>query len=309
MNEHTTYVGIDIAKSELELEVSQSSRRCPNTPPAIAQALRELPAGVHLVCEATGGYETALLEAALAAGVPISLVAPERVRAHARSLGRLAKTDRLDAALLSAYGRAQQPAPFQPASPARLRLRALVRAREYLVELQTRECNWTEHLPASHELQAQAEARAQLLATQLSAVEHQIRELVRTHAPAREQVARLRQLCGVGEVTAWTVWADLPELGQLQPGQAAALAGLAPYARDSGQHHGVRHIHHGRATLRRVLYMAALAASAHNPVLKLVYQRLRANGKPAKLALVAIARRLVETMNLLLKNPNFVLAS
>jgi len=129
------------------------------------------------------------------------------------------------------------------------------------------------------------------------------------HAALTTKAERLQQVAGVGRVSALTVLALLPELGHIGDAQASALVGVAPLNRDSGQFRGQRHIHGGRAPVRRVLYMAALAATQHNPILKAFYQRLRERGKPAKLALTAVIRKLVILMNRLLKNPHFTLVS
>ena len=301
------YIGVDVAKLTLDVDLPS----CPtvaNTAEGIMSLLQGLPAGAHLVCEATGGYEANLVASAWAAGVPISVVAPQRVRHHARSQGRLAKTDRLDGRLLSDYAATHRPAPTRVPEPRRRRLRELLRARAQLIELQKLEVNWQEH-PGSHRLlAAQAQARTRLLDKQLQALEEAIRAEAAEPALA-EICSRLQQVQGVGEVTAWTVVAELPELGQLAPGQAGAMAGLAPHPRDSGRQRGKRYIQDGRAQLRRVLYMASIAASRHNPVLRIFYQRLRSKGKPAKLALIAVARRLIELLNYIIKHPNFCLAS
>jgi transposase len=283
------YIGVDVAKSRLDVDLPAPAHQLPNTAEAIAQALRGLPSGAHLVCESTGGYESTLVAAAQAAGMPISVVPPQRVRNHARCTGRLAKTDRIDAQLLSDYGRMHAPAALRAPEPDRQQLRELVRARAQLLELKKIEASWREHPPSLAVLRAQAEKREAWLDAQLAEVEREIRALVKA-------------------VTAWTVWAEVPELGQMEPGQPGAIVGLAPYARDSSQHHGKRYIQQGRPQVRRVLYMAAITACHHNPVLKAFYQRLRARGKPAKVAIIAVARRLIELLNLMLKNPNFVLA-
>ena len=303
----TQYIGVDVAKLGLDFDLPVPADHIANTPESITSVLRALPAGAHLVCESTGGYEAALLAAAHTAGVPISVIPPQRIRHHARSAGRLAKTDRLDAALLSDYGRKHAPAAQPAPQPQRAALRELVRARAQLIELKKTEASWREHPPAATLLHAQAQQREALLDEQLAAVEHAIRTLVQGLAE-RTELARLQQVQGVGEVTAWTVWAEMPELGHLAPGQPGAIVGLAPYARDSSQHHGKRFVQQGRPQVRRVLYMAAVTACRHNPVLKEFYRRLRARGKPAKVALIAVARRLIELLNLLLKDPNFVLA-
>lgn len=304
----TQYIGIDVAKSWLDFDLPAPADHIPNTAEAIAAALRALPAGAHLVCESTGGYETTLLRLAQTSGVPISVVPPHRVRSHARATGRLAKTDRTDAVLLGDYGRTHAPAACRAEEPLRAQLKELVRTRAQLLELRKIEASWREHPSPLPLLQEQAQARQTLLDHQLAAVERAIRNLVGT-LEARHQIARMQQVQGVGEVTAWTVWAEVPEIGEMQPGQPAAIVGLAPYANDSGQHRGKRFIQQGRPHVRRVLYMAAVTACRHNPVLKAFYQRLRARGKPAKLALVAVARRLIELLNHILKNPNFILVS
>ena len=303
----TIYCGVDVSKQQLD--VDGLTRPVKNEEAAIRGWLATLPADLHLVCEASGGYEQTLLRTAWQTGRKISAVMPRRVRAYARSCGQLAKTDRLDCALLSTFGTERRPCASVPPNAVRQRLRALLRTREHVLALQLLEQNYREHLadePVLHELSA---ARLETLAEQLKVLERQIETVIKADPPTQRDIARLRQVKGVGKVTAWTVWTDLPELGQLEPGQAAALCGLAPYCDDSGNRKGPRHIQHGRSTLRRVLYMAALTASRHNPVLQPAYARLRARGKPAKLALIALARRLVEVLNLLIKDPHFVLAS
>lgn len=301
------YQGVDVAKQRLDVDGLPGPVK--NEEAAIKTWLGTLPANVHLVCEASGGYEQTLLRTAWQVGRRISVVMPRRVRAYAQSCGQQAKTDRLDCALLSRFGAERRPCASVPPTAVRERIRAWLRAREHVLALQLLEQNYREHLATEPSLREPSDARLQNYAAQLKALEGQIEAAINADAPTQRDIARLRQVKGVGKITAWTVWADLPELGQLAPGQPAALCGLAPYCDDSGPRHGPRHIQHGRATLRRVLYMAALAASRHNPVLQPVYARLRARGKSAKVALIALARRLIEVLNLLLKDPNFLLAS
>ena len=303
----TVYRGIDVSKFELEVDALKS-KHVANTAVGIKRLFSYLPDNVHLVCEATGGYENALLEAAWAEKRPISLVMPNRIRAFARSEGKFAKTDSLDAALITRFANERRPKPTAAPSVLRQQLRALLRAREYVLTLLRHEANHREHLSTLPLLQAQSEQRMQGYKEQIQALEKQIRLLIDTDQQVRSQILRMQQVKSVGEIVAWTVWADLPELGQLEKGEAASLCGLAPHPNDSGQKKGHRFIQHGRATLRRVLYMAAVSAIRHNPILKAFYQRLRANGKPAKLALIALARKLIELLNLIVKNPNFLLA-
>jgi transposase len=303
------YCGVDVSKTFLDVDGLGKPVRFANTAEGLALLLKALPATAHLVCEASGGYERALCSAAWAAQRPVSVVSPSRIRSYARSCGQLAKTDRLDAAILTAYGRERQPVGTAAPQPVRTQLKALLRAREHVLSVQRLEQNHREHLAEVPLVREQSDARLRSCAEQLAALEKAIRGLVAGDRQLSGQIERLEQVRGVGEITAWTVWADLPEIGTLAPGQPAALAGLAPYARDSALYQGVRRVSHGRATLRRVLYMAAVTASQHNPILKTVYQRLRQKGKSAKVALIAVARKLIELLNLLLKNPNFVLAA
>ena len=187
-------------------------------------------------------------------------------------------------------------------------LAELVRARQDLVALITDEHNRREHasLPSLLKL---SRAREQQLEKQLAILDALIAAHLARDPALRAKAERLQQVAGVGRVSAFTVLALLPELGSLRDGQAAALVGVAPLNRDSGQFRGQRHIHGGRAAVRRVLYMAALAATLHNPILKAFYQRLRQNGKPAKVALTAVMRKLIILLNRLLKNPHFTLVS
>ena len=185
-------------------------------------------------------------------------------------------------------------------------LAELVRARQELVSLITDEINRREHavLPAIVKLSV---TRQKLLEKQLAELDRLLDAQVAAQPALTTKAERLQQVAGVGRVTALTVLALLPELGGLRDAQASALVGVAPLNCDSGQSRGQRHIHGGRAAVRRVLYMAALAAIRHNSILAAFYQRLRANGKPGKVALTAVMRKLTVLLNRLIKNPNFCL--
>lgn len=306
---NTVYLGVDVSKTDLDLDAQPKTKRFANTEEGIERLLDQLPPGAHLVCEATGGYQNKLLRAAWARQIPISVVMPNRVRAFAASEGLLAKTDAIDAALLTRFANERRPSPTAQPSSLRQKLRALLRTREHVLTLQRQEANYREHLTEDQTLQMLSAQRLHLYKQQIKELEKQIRLLIATDHHVASTISRMQQVDGIGEVCSWTVWADLPELGRLEQGQAANLAGLAPHPKDSGQKKGRRFIQLGRATLRRVLYMAAISASQHNPTLKAFYQRLRSQGKPAKLALIALARKLIELLNLLIKNPQFLLAS
>jgi transposase len=312
MNPHITYLGLDIAKLTLDLSPHPAlpKRTYANDPAGLRTfitALRRLPGSVQIICEATGGYEHLLLQTLHQAQLPITLLNPRHARDFARAKGLLAKTDRLDAAVLAEYGQLFQPAPTLPASPAQQRLAALVTRRQELLTLHTQEQHRAEH---HHDRFVQRQARGLLrtLTSHLTRLEAEINALLQAEATLNAQVQRLTSIQGIGPRTAWQLLAAMPELGTLARGQTAALAGLAPYNHDSGPQRGQRHIAHGRPLARTALYMAALVAARYNPVLRPLYQRLRAKGKPAKVALVALMRKLAELANLLLKNPKLVVA-
>jgi transposase len=306
----SVYAGLDIAKASLQLHLQSKSSDLPNTPAGHTQLIKRLAAvpGIHVICEATGGYERAAVAALHAAQVPVSVINPARVRQFARAKGQLAKTDPIDAAVLTAFGQAFAPAPTEPYTAVEIKLAALVTRRAQLLELRVAEEQRADTCtePALRKLFTTWLVQVQ---KQIAKVEVLLEELLAGQATLASQVQRLDDIAGVGRITAVTVLATMPELGHLNRRQAAALAGLAPYNRDSGKWAGQRRIGGGRADVRRGLYMAALSASRHNPLLKPFYDRLIAAGKPAKLALTAVMRKLIVLMNHLLKNPNFSLAT
>lgn len=304
----TIYTGLDIAKRNLQLHLAGRIHDLPNTAAGHHRLLKLLTAqtGLHVVCEATGGYERDVVAALQAARVPVSVLNPARVRHFARATGQRAKTDHIDAAVLSAYGQALQPKPTAPRTEQEQQLAELVRRRVQVLEILVAQRQQAERLtlPA---LRRQAQSLVRRLERDLEQIEDQLKAL-RTQAPAvDERVQKLEAITGVGTITALGVLAELPELGTLNRRQAAALAGLAPHPRESGQWHGRRSIGGGRAPVRRALYMAALVAAHANRQLKEFYQRLRAAGKPAKVALTAVMCKLIVLMNHTLKNPNFAL--
>jgi transposase len=311
MNDKKTsvYAGLDIAKASLQLHLQSKSYDLPNTAAGHAQLIKRLAAipGVHVICEATGGYERAVVAALHVAQIPVSVLNPARVRQFARASGELAKTDPIDAAMLTAFGQAFAPEPTPPRTTVEIKMAALVSRRAQLLELRVAEEQRADTCtdPALCKLFTAWLAQVK---KQSAKVEALIEELLKEQAPLAKQVQRLDDIMGVGRITAVTVLANMPELGQLNRHQAAALAGLCPYNRDSGQWAGKRCISGGRAEVRRALYMAALSASRSNHLLKPFYDRLIAAGKPAKVALTAVMRKLIVLMNHLLKNPNFSLA-
>ena len=310
MSESLVYVGMDVAKATLDLYAPHSpapqARQFANDRTgqrALARWLRKL-GPVQVVCEATGGYERAALEALRAVGIGVSVVHARQVRDFARAQGRLAKTDRLDAAVLAEFGRCLQPSVTPAPSAAQRQLSELVARRSQLLGLRTAEHNRLEH--ATHPaVRRQLQRHLIGLERQLEQLDAWLTELVAGEPTLAQKVARLCLVRGVGRVTAVVLLATLPELGTLNRRQAAALVGVAPFNRDSGPRRGHRMIAGGRAAARRALYMAGLVAAFANARFKVFYQRLVAEGKAPKVALVAVMRKLIILLNHILRDPTF----
>jgi transposase len=298
-------VGIDVAKDRLDVYSLPAGRHW--TSATTAQALGQLALEVAqqapelVVVEASGGYEQGLVEALWAVAVPVCILNPRRVRAFARATGQAAKTDRLDAQLLAQCGQRLPLRPTPPPSPVRQQLRTLVRAREQLIDVQRRERQRHQAPTPSTALAAQlthwAAARLALYAAQLAELEALLEALLARDADLAVLARQLQSTPGVGLVVSATLLAELPELGQCSRQEIAALAGLAPFSRESGGWQGVRRIGGGRAAVRRVLYLAIVSARVHNPVIHAMYARLRAAGKAVKVAMVACARKLLTILN------------
>jgi transposase len=304
----TIYTGLDIAKLNLQLHLAGRIHDLPNTAAGHRRLLKLLTAhaGVHVVCEATGGYERDVVAALHEASVAVSVLNPARVRHFARATGQRAKTDHIDAAVLTAYGQALQPKPTAPRTEQEQQLAELFRRRVQVLEILVAQRQQAERLTVPA-LRRQAQSLVRRLERDLAQIEEHLNDLRTQATKLDERVQKLEAITGVGAVTALGVLAELPELGTLNRRQAAALAGLAPHPRESGQWHGRRSIGGGRAPVRRALYMAALVAARSNRQLKAFYQRLRTAGKPAKVALTAVMRKLIVLMNHILKHPNFAL--
>lgn len=302
-----SYLGIDISKLHLDLSDPAPARRIANTEKAILPWLKSLPPETILVCEASGGYEALLLSLAHALHRPIIQLNARQVRDFARAQNRLAKTDRIDADLIADFARTFQPKPLLPPDPLQDQLLALVKHRSHLLTQITQNNNLTQTLTDKNLLRLIAKTVA-FLQKQVAQLETLIQTKVAASPDLRTKVNRLQQVQGIGLLTATSLVALMPELGSLSDTQAAALAGVAPFNHDSGQFRGQRHIFGGRSQLRSVLYMAALVASRHNPVLRTLYLRLLDRGKAKKLALTALMRKLIILANHLLKHPDFVLA-
>jgi transposase len=304
MSAPEVFVGLDVSKDRLDGATRAGGTFAAANDPAGHAALvaRLKPLGVTLVVlEATGGLEFPVAAALAAAGLPVAVVNPRQVRDFARATGRRAKSDPIDAAVLAHFAEAVRP-PARPLPDADARaLEALLSRRRQLVEMLVMERN---RLAACADRRVLADLKAHVtwLQRRVEAVEEELAAAVRGSAVWRAKDDLLRAIPGIGPVASLTLLAGLPELGTVTGKQAAALAGLAPFDDDSGQRRGYRRVAGGRAEVRAVLYMAALSARRHNPVLKALADRLRAAGKPAKVVLVAVARKLVVIANAILRS-------
>ncbi len=248
-----------------------------------------------IAVEATGGYEQLLVQSMLLNSLPVAVVNPTRVRALSKATGKLAKTDVIDARLIAEYAFKIQPEALAPKEANEIRLNALITRREQLVEMRAAEQNRLG--TAQNSMQADIRAHIEWLGSRIQALEAQINELVESLPEWREQAQRLDSIPGVGMITAVTVLAEMPELGQLDRQKIAALAGLAPFNRDSGHHRGKRRIFGGRKGIRRVLYMACLSAKKYNPVIRALFERLMKKGKVFMVAITACMRKMLTIMN------------
>lgn len=297
-------LGLDVGKFTVALYDPATRRRhqFANTPEALLEGLHPFAARDLLVLEATGGYERTALEACRALGLPAHRADAARVKAFIKSHGGHAKTDAIDAAWLARYGqeRFAHLAPSTPADPHREAYAALVRLRQDVIAQRTQ----TKNRRSAPTCSVQArflDAQIAFLDTQIGEIDRAIADAARASAELARAQTRLRQIQGIGPVAAQTLLALPPELGRLSVKQAASLAGLAPHPRDSGERAGRRHTGGGREGLRPVLFMAALSAARRHPRLKLFYDRLIEAGKPKRLALAAVARKLVVIANAVLK--------
>lgn len=295
-----TYLGIDVSKAHLDVATPQRTLRIANAPAAIAALIKKLPIGSHLVVEATGGYERTLVAAAHRQDLAVSVLNPARVRSFARASGTLAKTDKIDAATLRDFGTALRPAADPRPDPTLERLAELVNARDKLVALRSALTNSLEHAQ-DHLVRATFTSQARLLTSRIAKLDAAILDCVASSPPLSARYSCLKSHYGVGPQTAATLLAHLPELGHANRQQIASLAGLAPFNRDSGKSSAPRFVSGGRPRVRRALYLAALTAIRSQSPIAAFYSHLRANGKPAKLALIASARKLLSFLNSSLK--------
>lgn len=300
------YVACDVSKATLQFAgpCRASTGKSLNQASAVlreVKRLHQLYPQLHLVCEPTGGYERLLLATAHALKVPITLVDAWKVRHYALGLGWLEKSDPIDAELLRRYAMTAEVRPTPPGEATHERLRDWVQLREHYVQRLVEDQTFAQTL-RDPTVQKRLLADCAKLEKKLAALDAEIGDFLQKEAPAlHDKVQTLCLVTSVGPRIATGLLAYLPELGTYSDGAIAKLAGVAPIVDDSGTRSGNKHIARGRAPARRILYQAALVAARHNEYLKPFYQRLRLAGKPAKVALIAVARKLLVFLNSLLK--------
>jgi transposase len=300
-----TVVGIDVSKDHLDVavrpsgEVSRVERNAAGLE-RLAARLQEL--SPHLVAlEATGGFETIVAAALAAAGLPVVVVNPAQIRSFAKAIGQRAKTDPIDAAVIAHFAEATKPE-VRPLPDAATRLLAdLVARRRQILEMIGAERQREKRLASPH-LRKSIARLLKALEKELVSVDADINDSVRGSPAWREKEDLLASVPGIGPTIARTLIAELPELGQLDRKQIAALAGLAPFTRQSGQWRGRSFIGGGRTAVRTALFMGAMVAKQHNPILKAFFDRLVAAGKPKMVALIAVARKLLTILNAILRD-------
>lgn len=309
------FVGIDVSKDRLDIALGTSEHgfrvtRIANREEALADWIGDIDADSidRVILEATGGYERLAARILAASGVPVVIVNPRQVRDFARSTGELAKTDRIDAQMLALFAERVQPELRPIPSEQQEEFKALASRRRQLIRMLTAEKN---RLAGTRKAKQRRplQAHIRFLEKQIENIERELDQLIDESPLYSAKNNLLQSVPGIGPAVSVTLLAELPELGQLTRKEIAKLVGVAPLNRDSGTYRGQRSIWGGRAHVRSKLYMSALVAIRHNDPLKDFYTRLRDNGKAAKVALVAVARKLLTILNSIIKtatpwNPN-----
>ena len=299
------FVGVDVSKDSLDVFRPDTGEylKIDNSETAVkelCQQLEKKKRRVVVVMEATGGYETLLVNQLATHKIQAAVVNPARVRSFAKGIGTDAKTDPIDARVISKFGSVVEPQPMVVKSDHEQKHAALVARRNQLLELTNQENN---RLKQSWDDDAKQSIRdvLEVLKKQLKHIDSQLAKMLETDTQNQRTIEILKSVNGVGPVTISTLVAELPELGKLNRGQVAKLVGVAPINRDSGKKSGKRFIGGGRGQVRRVLYMATIVAMRHNPTIKAFYQHLKSEGKESKVAIVACMRKLITILNLLIK--------
>ena len=298
-------VGIDVSKDRLDIAVRPSGEvfAIERNPAGLEQLTLRLGAlSPNLVAlEASGGFETVVAAALAAARLPVVVVNPAQIRAFAKAIGQRAKTDPIDAAVIAHFAEATRPEPRPMPDEATRLLADLVARRRQILEMMVAERQREKRVTVPH-LRKSIMRLLKVLERELTSVDTDINDAVRGSPAWREKGDLLASVPGVGPTIARTLIAELPELGQLSRRQVAALAGLAPFTRQSGQWRGKSFIGGGRTSVRTALFMGAMVAKKYNPVLRTFFNRLVAAGKPKMIALIAVARKLLTMLNAILRD-------
>ena len=299
------FIGVDISKPRLDVFnlITSEILEFDNSPSGIKKFVKYARKAkpTLITCESTGGLEQPLLLACAEVKLPISVVNPRQVRDFARAMGKFAKTDTIDATVLAEFGSRMRPELTTPAPEELRALEAIVNRRAQILEMITMETN---RLGSTRDLKARTslEDVIAFLKQQVSDMDSQMLEIVRSNLELKTLDELLQSVPGVGFVVSATLISSLPELGGASRGAISALVGVAPLNHDSGSHRGVRFIRAGRGNVRSVLYMSILSAIRHNPVLRVVYERLVLAGKAKMVALVACMRKLVVILNAIVRS-------
>jgi transposase len=303
MQTQVRYLGVDVSKDMLVVAFERNRWQFPNSKEGYGKLITHIQkqaSTVHVVCEATGPYHLPMCLALQQAGLPVTVANPAWIKFFGRSEGVLAKTDPIDAALIERYANARRPAADTPIRREQIGLIELVNHRAQLVDSKTALLNMRAQV-LDPTVGKEIDRSIAALDRCIEAAERRLKEKIEADPRWKEKLAILTSVKGVGFTTAAALLAKMPELGQLNRGQCAALAGLAPYDNDSGTFSGERSICGGRSDVRRALYMAAITAARHNSVLRLFYERLISAKKPFKVAITAVMRKLLLYLNSLLK--------
>jgi transposase len=312
------FVGVDVSKETLDVHVlvpdtpqNAGTFSVPNTSAGISTLAQKLkPYHVQLlVVESTGGYERRLVIELLTAGLVVAVINPTRARRFAEAMGTLAKTDRVDAHVLAQFAMRLEPRPSEKPSPQQVLLDELLTRRRQLISMRTMELNRQGQAVGALAVR-QIKHHLKHLEKQIAQIDDELDQLIDNDPQWRKRVKLIDSVPGIGKTIAYRLVAELPELGQLNREQIAALAGVAPMNRDSGSHRGKRTIRGGRIDARNALFMAAWVAKRHNPTIKAYAARLAAAGKPFKVVITACMRKILIILNVMLKtnttwNPNF----
>ena len=295
-------VGVDVSKAKLDIALPNETLTIENNTKAIQQLVDRIKAdSVIVVMEATGGYESQLVQVLHNHGIALAVVNPRRVRDFAKGIGKDAKTDPIDARVIAYYGEIVKPAPQLAKSEDAQKLGALVERRRQVLGLLGQEKNRLQQVEDA-DIKKLIQKSLEMLKKQLKTVDERLAKAIKKPAVENQRkIEILESAKGIGPVAISTFLAELPELGQLNRNEIAKLVGVAPINNDSGKQSGKRRTMGGRSYVRRVLYMATLSATRHNPTIRKFYQRLVAKGKEKKVALVAAMRKFLTILNTLIK--------